>query len=194
MVITDAAVIAGFGLIAAIATISGPIILVQMQNSNRRRERIEDYKRQDEVAERAKKAADELLRATKDAASLADGKLSQIHTLVNSNVTTQMQLTLTASEAQLAAMKDAMEQRGEGGHEPIAAMVAALEKLEHSIADQKSALEERKLATDAAAAQLVSKDTHGLTAAADKIADAAETMGEAASKASDTAAEFLRKP
>lgn len=97
------------GILAAFIS---PFLVSWQVNRNARRQKIDDYARQDQIAERASEAARQQLMhqdriaargeeiasmAAEKAATLAvvqTAKIDQIHTLVNSNLTAYMQATL----------------------------------------------------------------------------------------------------
>lgn len=175
--------LAVIAFLGTIGTLGAPIINNMIAAKQRRQEKAEDAaisaaataarerredlvaERVDEAARQAKASAEKMIAATERGSETAsverdrlDGQLKEIHTLVNSNVTTQMQLTLTYAKAQLASMRDAIAAREEVGTKPSPAVLAALAALEESIKDQERSLAERQTATDNAAAIKVTSD------------------------------------
>jgi hypothetical protein len=146
--VDSTAVIALAGIFAA--SIVGPALISVLTARQRRAERLEDYARQDAVAAQAAQAAELLLAAnervatqTAEASARTDGKLRQIHELVNSTLTGAMQSQLVAMEAQLA-----MVRRWEPHEE---AHIAALEA---AVGGLRAKLDDRSRQTTIADAQL----------------------------------------
>lgn len=127
-------------IVAVVASVIGPLLLAWLTGRQRRAEKIEDYRRQDEVAMRADEATRVLLESqernalradllAKEAADRAEevaqrlvdqhertteemnGKLDVIHVLVNSNMTKAMQAELDATAAQLVLMREVIALR-----------------------------------------------------------------------------------
>lgn len=121
--VTIALIVAG----SALATgIGSPLLLSWQQEKHRRTQQAEDYARQDAVAAQAAEAA-RLLLERQDAAAEADkirnklllannervaaaaqatnGKLDQIHTLVNSSMTAAMQAQYDATVALVSVLR-----------------------------------------------------------------------------------------
>jgi hypothetical protein len=91
-------------IVAVIVSTTGPLLLGYLTDRARRRDKKEDYARQDIVADRAEEAARLLLEENKrvaEATAQTQGQLQEIHTLVNSNLTAAMQAELSACEALL---------------------------------------------------------------------------------------------
>jgi predicted RNase H-like nuclease (RuvC/YqgF family) len=124
-------------LIVAFGTTAGPIFLAYLTNNQRRQEKLEDWRRQDEVAAR-------LLAATKH----TDEVLDTIHTLVNSNMTAAMQSDLNSMKAQLALMKQVFRLTGKVAQDP------SIEVVEARIAELTSQLEDRQKAQERAERKL----------------------------------------
>jgi hypothetical protein len=160
-------------LIVAFAALLGPMLLAHQQSRQRRREkaedaaqrkeeRDEDYARQDAVAERLTRRQNEVAAETAETAALlldanervaaqtvetaavTNGKLDQIHELVNSTLTGAMQAQLVALEAQLAMIRrfqpDATEE---------------ITQLEADVIELRGKLADRARQTEIADAQLV---------------------------------------
>jgi len=99
-------------LIALLATVISPAILAIISNHitgrQRRAEKKLDWAREDAVAAKAEEAAKLLLASNErvaDNAKVTNGKLDQIHTLVNSNLTASMKGELEATIAKLVVLK-----------------------------------------------------------------------------------------
>jgi len=152
-----------------------PVYLVGKANADRRddneradrmhrEDREADWKRQDEVAERAEKAKLAVLesqrlisdQATEAARLLLDtnkevekkqaetnGMLNVIHTLVNSNMTAAMQAEFDATQRELAMMKEVMALKGAAGLEPTPEVLAAISSTQDKLAELASALSDR---------------------------------------------------
>ena len=108
----------------------------------------QDYARQDAVADQAAEAARLLLEAnervaaqTADALRITEGKLNQIHELVNSNMTASITDQLLANEQLLVALK----LLAGSNNDPVAAgtIVATQDK----IGELRSRLSDRATAT-----------------------------------------------
>jgi len=112
--------------LSAFAAVVSPLLLSRMGAQQRSQEKAEDYARQDLVADRAKQdskrvaevatqaaeAAKLLLQSNADvavaaaeAAGTINGKLEQIHDLVNSNMTAAMESELVALQGWLHLLK-----------------------------------------------------------------------------------------
>jgi len=137
-------------LIVAIPTILSatvsPIIMSLINNRNRRKEKQEDYARQDAVAEQAAKAAKLLVAANErvaDTAKVTNGKLDVIHTLVNSNMTAAMQAELDARLENLALLLEVVEMKRAAGHSPNEETLVLIETTKRKITELKSSLGDR---------------------------------------------------
>src|ERR1051325_1279615 len=87
-------------ILASIAAASGmlsPMLLALLTSRQQRLKEQRDYARQDLVAARVAALAVQ----TEKVASETQGQLRQIHTLVNSNLTQEMQARLVALDAQI---------------------------------------------------------------------------------------------
>jgi hypothetical protein len=153
--VDSTAYVAIAGILAA--SIVGPALISQLSARQRRAERREDYARQDavakaaeereqrqeaaahEVAVQAAEAAKLLLAAnervaeqTAEASARTDGKLNQIHELVNSTLTGAMQAELVAREAQAELVRRFQpDQTAE-----IAALDSTISELRAKLADR----------------------------------------------------------
>jgi hypothetical protein len=140
----------------------GPLLLSWLNGIQRRKEKIEDYAREDRVADRAtavaKQAAEaaQLLvednrRVAKAAAGAADktfGKLDEIHTLVNSNMTASMQAELDATAREVTLMREVIALHLAAGRDPSAEAEAAIVSTESRIAELRAALDDRHVAQE----------------------------------------------
>jgi hypothetical protein len=169
--VSDSIFIALIAAIAAAAgTVLSPLILSHMNNRARRAEKLEDWAREDRVAEKAAEAARLLLEANERVAKTAretnervaraaartDAKLNVIHTLVNSGLTAAIQAEYDATVRQLALMREVVELRRSSGRqstEPSAEAVAAIEATAARVDELKVALVDRFTQTAAAEQQ-----------------------------------------
>jgi len=152
------------GLIAVFSSITAPLILVLLTNWQRRKEREEQWERDDAVAAQAAEAA-ELLRKAQEAAAaqaeeaaallldanervaetsaLTNGKLDVIHTLVNSSLTAAMQAELDATEAQLVLMREVVDLKYATGKKPSAESLALIVAKQDQISELKAKMDDR---------------------------------------------------
>lgn len=139
--------------IVALSTMTGPLLLAHYTNKQRRREKIEDYERQDAVADQAAKAARLLLasnervaadtRQTNRKLDAVSGDVKVIHMLVNSNMTAAKQAELAATERELAMMKVILAMNAAAGKVEDPDAVAAINSTEESISKLRAELEDR---------------------------------------------------
>ncbi len=155
MALSDAAVIAAIGAVVALASTLSPIIQSVISSRQRRKEKAEDYARQDAVAAQAAEAARLLLaanervaRQTATATIETQGQLRQIHTLVNSKLTEEMKGRLVALDAQIVLTErlDAAT-----GIDSTDATRTALANLRHTADELRHSLAEREILTEDAA-------------------------------------------
>lgn len=161
---------------AAITSTIAPILLGYFTYRQRRQEKRDEYERTDavaakaeEVAQQAAEAARLLIESNKEVATIArqaaaktsaasaktDGKLDEIHTLVNSNMTAAMQGELLATERELAMMAEVIDLKRAQGQQPTVEVLAALEVTKARVVELLTTLAERRAAqakADAAAA------------------------------------------
>lgn len=110
-------------LIVAVSAMAGPLLLAGRMDRLRRRERMEDYARQDAVAART--------------AAVTNGKLDVIHGLVNSNLTAALSAELDAKEALLVLLRRVRVL------EPSHEIDATLDATEAKIAELRATLDDR---------------------------------------------------
>ena len=141
----------------AASTAISPMIMAWLTNRNRRLERMEDYARQDLVAERADKVAEAAAKKAAEAANLllaanervaetaiaTNQKLDVIHTLVNSNMTAALQSEFEATSRELSMMREVIDLKRIGGHEPTIASLAAIEATEIKLQELEAVLADR---------------------------------------------------
>ncbi len=138
-------------VVAVTATVVSPLILAVITNSQHRRDRKEDWRRQDEVRDQAAKAAELLIisnNSTTNIANATNRKLDIIHTLVNSNMTAAMQAELDATVREVAMMKEVIALNIAAGRSPSSESEAAIKLTQGKINELKAALKDRLVATD----------------------------------------------
>jgi len=141
--------------IVAFAGIIGPAFLAWVNGNQRRAEKLEDYRREDEVAakaaEQGKLIVASVVANTAEIASnsiTTNGKLDVIHTLVNSNMTQAMQAELDATIAQLVLMREVIDMKKASGVVPSEDTVSAISIIEKRIAELTVQLQERSSAAN----------------------------------------------
>ncbi len=134
-------------LIVAIPTVLAstftPLAIAWMANHARRRERLEDYARQDLVAERVAETADILTESNKKMALQTNAKLDSIHVLVNSNMTSAMKAELDATVREKAVLIELMSLKETMGHETATSTLVALKAAEEKITELTAVLKDR---------------------------------------------------
>lgn len=135
------AIVAAVVAIAA-STIS-PIVLAHMAARTRRQERLEDYARQDQVASRLLAANSLTAKQSAIADSATQIQLREIHTLVNSNMTTVMKAELDARIGQLETMRKLVELNRRQGVLPTIEENVTIETLQDKIDELKVTLRDR---------------------------------------------------
>jgi len=162
---TSVAIIAG---ITALATAGSQVVLAVVVGRQRRREKADEYKRQDEVAEKAAAAAsaaaakaaevanlllsanERVARQTSDLAAKTHEKLDQVHVLVNSNYTEEMEARLIVLDANVVLTREVMRLNLAAGSEPTEASKAALANMERMADGLRNALVKRSAAASVA--------------------------------------------
>jgi hypothetical protein len=144
-----------------VTAIGSPAVLAilssYLTNRARRKEKVEDWKRQDEVADRVKEAATLVQEVAKTAAETTtdtNGKLDelkkgqkQIHTLVNSNLTASMRRELDATVRELAGMNELVAVKRKLGDEPSEATLTTIKVTEETIRELTATLNDRNTQT-----------------------------------------------
>lgn len=169
-VATSAIWVSGFAMISALAT-------PWLQNWGRRQEKLDEYRRQDEVAKRAEDVSNslqasqnKLTKQNDDAAKLLlatnnkvdeharvqEAKLEQIHTLVNSNLTAEMQDRLAALKLVLVSLEEilTLKQTAAPDAHPAEETVATVAATKIKIAELSKQIEDRIVQTKQASVQL----------------------------------------
>jgi hypothetical protein len=139
----DTVIIAG--VVAASSTI-GPVLVAMVQSRNRRKEKEQDYERQDKVAKLAADAARTLETNTAEAfATARESKktLDTIHMLVNSNLTASMQAEFNATVREATMMQEVIDLKRAAGVEPTIETLATLESTKSRISELSAALTDR---------------------------------------------------
>lgn len=116
-----------------------------------------DWEREDKVAEKAAHAAELLVQSNRliaDTARIQGAKIEQIHTLVNSNMTAEMQKSLMLLKANLALLEKLFDS------EPTADAQAVITATKNEIAEAEIELGERIRNTETASRQ-IEKDLGG---------------------------------
>jgi hypothetical protein len=156
-------------LISAIVAISTAAQLV-LTSRAKRKEKDQDYAREDAVAKQAAEAArllverqDAMASKAAEAARLlavnteavaktaqrTSDKLDVIHTLVNSNMTAAMQAELDATVREAAMIQEVMDLKKTSGVDPTVEALAALKSARNKIAELTSTLTDRLKVTTA---------------------------------------------
>lgn len=116
----------------------------------RKLEREEDQQHADGVAKalhqeqlRAIEHTDEVARIAREGHEATDGQLKEIHTLVNSNMTAEMQRALDATEGQLVLMKELVRVNKKAGTRPSASTLEQIKATEAKVEEMRAAIAER---------------------------------------------------
>lgn len=133
-------------IVAVIVSVISPMMLTLMQGRQRRAEKVEDWRRQDLVADRVARAAEVLEERT----SGTDAKLDQlheqgveIHALVNSNMTSAMRAELDAIERELLVLEELTAMKKAAGHPVEPRTHDAIEVARARIAELGASLQDR---------------------------------------------------
>jgi hypothetical protein len=163
--------------------VAGGALLTSVLNGWQiRRGKAQDYARQDAVAAQAQKAAqlleqrqdaaeaatakaakdlrasnEQVARRVIEAAAITNGKLEQIHELVNSTLTSQMEEAYAALTQQLVLMREVVALHTTAGRVPSRQALDAIENIERKVTELGSKLSDRAKATVIANAKLVSE-------------------------------------
>lgn len=133
-------------IVAVIAAVVGPGIMMLLSTHVRRSEKAQDWARQDEVAAKAARAvavAEEVAAGTATLLVESNNKLDVIHTLVNSSLTAAMQSELDAVIEKLALKKENIELKAAAGQEPSPETVLAIEATTDRIGELRAGLSDR---------------------------------------------------
>lgn len=146
------------GIVSVLTGVVGPMLTAFFLNRNRRAEKVEDWKRQDEVAAQLLERQDAIAAQTAEAARLlvasdkrvadtareTQAQLKVIHTLVNSNLTASMQAALDAQVSLLAALLEIVDLKGKSGFAPTTDALATVESTKAKIAELQAVLLDRR--------------------------------------------------
>ena len=132
------------------ATVISPAILALITNlltsRQRRAEKLLDWEREDKVARVAAEAA-RLLVANNDVvartAAVTNGKLDQIHTLVNSNMTAAMRAELEATIEKLKLMRQIVDRDKADNIKVLPEALRAISEVEIKIGELQASLNDR---------------------------------------------------
>jgi len=148
-----AAIVAGTTIVSAVITGWQRRAEKKQEAEQRRLEKVEDYRRQDEVsdkvdaaAKQAATAASLLVESNKkvaDTAKSQGAKLDQIHVLVNSNMTASMQGELDAYKSNLVLLEEISSLRKAAGQDPSPTTMAVIESTKKKIAELDAQLADR---------------------------------------------------
>lgn len=177
-------------LIVAIPALLSPLLLAWLTNWNARKDRKQDWQRQDEVASRAAEASRKLLASQEAARAALDintrsadlsrreiySQLTALHTLGNSHTTALIRAELDSTRRELAALREIMAIKIGAGHKPSVEALAVIETAERRIAELETLMAERKLTDELAMAQIEEGQTAG------KMADAATVAAKPAAE------------
>ncbi len=146
MVFRDAAVNVDTLLVAVVVSVIAPVIQSHFVNRARRYEKKLDWQRQDEVAAKAEEAAKLLLAANElvaENANVINGKLDQIHTLVNSNMTAAMKAELEATVQKLVLMRKIVDRDRADDIKVLPEALKAIRDVEEKIEELTATLNDR---------------------------------------------------
>jgi len=133
-------------LIVAVPAMLSPLLLSWLTNRQARMAKVEDYARQDLVAQKAADAAKALLAANEIVATNAkktNEKLDVIHTLVNSSMTSAMQSELDARRIGVGLMVEIIALKRDAGKEPTPEAQQAVESSKWIIKELEEQLADR---------------------------------------------------
>jgi hypothetical protein len=148
-------------LIVAASGMASPLLLSGLTNRQRKLERQEDYARQDQVAAKAREAAELLVESNRHVAESSakiQTQLGQIHVLVNSNMTTAMKNELAARKDSYALLNEAVDLKRAAGAEPSITTLDQISIAGVQIAELEAQLADR-LKTERIVAQAQALDT-----------------------------------
>lgn len=168
-------------LIVAVPTVLAsavvPTIILMMNNSSarkakefdaavRKQEKIDDYTRADALEARRKKETEEVasLLKTNTAVQVASagelrGQIQQVHALVNSNLTLEMEARLDVMHASLVSLIEIADLRKSMGHAENEGTTSRINVMREAIAELEDTLKMRHEVTDAAAIEKRTAET-----------------------------------
>jgi hypothetical protein len=126
-------------LVVAVSSMFGPVLVGWVAYYIRRKEKQEEYARQDEVARRV-----EIVKETTVAArAVMNNKLDEIHELVNSNMTSALLSERSALNGQLTLMYEIIALRRMSRQEPSAETLSTIEDIKTKLATLTDTLKSR---------------------------------------------------
>lgn len=144
-VVIVAIVVGAFGLVSTSLAILGPWLLNRQTAASRVKEKQQDWARQDDVAKAAKSAATAAQstqkalvtssRRTRKQLTHLEAQAQEIHGLVNSNLTIQMQNEYDGLIREKAALTEIIRLTKKSGDEPLQETLDAVIAAESKIAD-----------------------------------------------------------
>jgi hypothetical protein len=129
--------------VIVISVAVGVILLGGLSIYHARRRETRDNARQDTIADRVAEVA----RITAEARTSTDKQLERIHTLVNSNLTAQMEDALASKKSQLVALFEVQSLKEAAGLESSAEARAIIKETQETIAYKQAELADRLQAT-----------------------------------------------
>jgi hypothetical protein len=166
-------------LVAVLGAASGSPVLLSVLNSRaQRKANLQEYKRQDQIADRLEKRQDaqaekvekaaallvvsnrEVADAAKAASDVTIARLDVIHTLVNSQMTAAIQSELDATEANVVLMREIIGLNSVAGRNPTEASMDAVKATEVRIRELRVTLAERHRQDEIAQAQAQAISDH----------------------------------
>jgi hypothetical protein len=157
-------------LIAGLAApLSGVVTVLILGRQNRKTTR-ENWKREDLVADRAAKAAQDLIDSNKKIARVAEetagrtySQLTQIHTLVNSNMTAAMEDALASKLGHLVALEQVLVMQRDAD-DSVTDTLREIQQTKEDIARRRAELQDRLRQTKIAEAQIEQVEGGGIQA------------------------------
>lgn len=177
-------------LIVAVPAMLSPLLLSWLTNRNSRRDREQEWERQDRVAERAAEASrkllarqdtaiavqEEALRAATTDRALTQSQLKALHTLGNSGLTAALKAELNSTRRELTALREIMTLKVAAGRPSNGNTKVVIEMAERRIEELETNLADRKSKDELATAQV----EEGATAA--KITEAVAVASKPAAE------------
>lgn len=143
MTSSAAVIVAAIGALSAILS---PLLLAHLLNAQRRKEKQEDWRRQDEVAAKVDAAAGQAATAAEllvESNKVSNMKLDGIHDLVNSKMTAALDAQLVALESNVVLMRREIARQKESGQEPTAEDLASLKATEAKVSELRAQVHDR---------------------------------------------------
>jgi hypothetical protein len=157
-------------LIAGLAAPLSGVITVLILGRQNRQTTQQNWRREDLVAARAAEAAQALIESNKVVAEAAEenaaktfSQLTQIHTLVNSNMTAAMEDALASKLGHLVALEQVLVMQRDTD-EPVTDTLREIQKTKEDIARRRVELQDRLRQTKIAEAQIEQAEGGGIQA------------------------------